>query len=110
MAQSFLLVDEDGKKRAELAMEDDSFTYLDLYDETGKERASLFLLKGGHITLGLFTGMTPRVLLDDSPSLEVADQDGNERAVLCLAKDGSPTLSFYDEEGNVVWQAPPPSA
>jgi hypothetical protein len=38
---------------------------------------------------------------------ELADEAGKTRAALFLDEKGAPRLEFYDEQGNVIWQAQP---
>jgi len=40
-------------------------------------------------------------------ALEIIDQTGSLRALIGTSDDGSAFLHFYDENGKVVWEAPP---
>lgn len=84
-ANAFVLVDENGKTRAAVALSKTGSGFL-LYDENGKTRAVLAVDK-------------------DGPGLALADEDGKSRATLAVVKDG-PGLVLYDKNGKAEWQAP----
>ena len=84
-ASSFLLVDENGRARAELGIIKDG-TRLAIYDESGKTHAALVVTRdGSHIALH--------------------DENGEIRALLSVTKEG-PVLALLDENGEVVSEAP----
>ena len=84
-ANKFILVDENGKEHASLAM-DALGPRLRLFDENGKPRTSLAVDVNGPM-LGLF------------------DVNGKNRAGLGVDKDG-PMLGLLDEDSKVIWFAP----
>jgi len=84
-ASDFLLVDENGRARAELGIIKDG-TRLAIYDENGQTHAALVVTKdGSHIALH--------------------DENGEIRALLSVTKEG-PVLALLDEDGEVISGAP----
>ena len=106
-ARSFILVDQDGRTRAQLVIEKEG-PKLVLGDENGNIRAGLNANTEG---TGLFlfdeNGKT-RVMLgatSDGPGLFLDDENGKTRATLGAIKDGQ-ALFLYDKNGKVFWSAP----
>lgn len=60
----------------------------------------LALLAG--IAIGRASGKSQKL-----HTLEIVDQEGSMRALIGTRDDGSAFLHFYDENGKVVWEAPP---
>ncbi len=85
---SLLLFDENERRRAFLTVSDDG-SGLALYDENEEEHLSL-------------------VAKEDKSGFGLWDKNGKARAGLFLREDDSPLLMLYDENQDVVWQAPPP--
>jgi hypothetical protein len=119
-AEEFRLVGKDGKTCAMLKLLAGE-PCLALYDQTGKRRVALGLLKSGEPELELcdLTGKSRAVMgMDESgqPWLELRDQTGEARAVLgaseTTTQDGGKvsypesSLILFSPAGSVVWQAP----
>ena len=80
-ADRFVLVDKDGRRRAELTMAADGTPGLVLYDENGVRRGGFNLSAAG------------------APSIVLHDKHGKPRAEVALKPDGVVGLGFYDERG-----------
>jgi hypothetical protein len=128
-ANSFALVDENGKTRAMLGTTKDG-TMLSLLDENGVLRAGLGVLKNGS-ELTLFgengnkrAGLSVNrygpglalydengknramlVVAENQPGLTLSDENGKPRAILGVFKSG-PVLGLRDENGKDIWSAP----
>jgi hypothetical protein len=128
-ANRFILVDNNGKPRAMLAMLEDGPS-LSLLGENGKGGALLTVDKKGP-GLSLFDEkgrvelnvtergpelnlkdknafVKPRALLivtKEGPWLAFWDESGKLRAALSVLEDG-PGLGLYGPDGKVLWQAP----
>ena len=93
-ARSFVLVDDNGKDRAALAMTEDG-PRLFLSDENGEPRVTLSVQK-------------------DGARLSLWDENGKNRVGLSVLKNGPgvsvtkdmPNLTLMDGKGKVVWKAP----
>ena len=83
-AGAFVLVDDQGRERAQLGMGSDG-PALELYDAQGKVRIGLSLI-------------------DDEPGLALLDAQGKSRIRLLLTGAG-PTLVLVDAQGKVIWRA-----
>jgi len=71
-----------------------------------QEKVSLRLFpNSGWVSGGISAYASP----DGSTGLDLLDMQDRRRAGLSLNEEGSPTLAFYDADGNVIWQAPPPA-
>jgi hypothetical protein len=80
-ADSFVMVDNDGHVRAEIAMSSSGGPSVTLYDAGGRKRAAIALSDRGE------------------PSIQLHNDAGNQRAELALRADGVVGLGFYDSEG-----------
>jgi hypothetical protein len=80
-ADKFVLVDGDGRRRAELTMASDGTPGLFLYDENGMRRGAFHLTASG------------------APALVLHDKDGKPRAEIAVRADGVVGLGLYDERG-----------
>jgi hypothetical protein len=92
--------DEDGKNRAELTVPKDG-PRLDFSDENGKLRAYLRVSKDGPVLLFGDENSKPCAYLrvsKDGPRLALFDASGKPRAYLRVSKDG-PVLELGDEKG-----------
>ncbi len=120
-AQEFRLVDSTGKQRAVLGLSHTGALGLWLYDAAGKGRASLGLLGDGKPFLSLRDAANKRrvylSLLDwGEPFLSLRDDTGQNRAVVgCMegvtkkhpvSTYPESTLTLFNENGDVLWQAP----
>lgn len=81
-AQSFVLADADGIRRATLAADGSGSVDLGLMDREGRERLRL------------------SVLADGSPGISLVDAEGRSRAVFGLLPDGTTNLVFADARGS----------
>jgi hypothetical protein len=100
-ATQFVLVDENGKTRAEMGTVKVGGSGLILYDENGTVRATLGADKdGSRLTLFDENGKTRAVLGadKDAPRLIMFDETGTYRAVLIAFKD-APRLALFGERG-----------
>ncbi len=103
-AESFVLMDASGRRRAALAVRADGTPALGILDEAGKVRAALAMREDGAPSLGLVDkdGKTRAELAlrpDGTPTLGLADTDGRTHVELSLRSDGSPSLAFADKRG-----------
>jgi hypothetical protein len=107
-AKGFLLVDKDGKPRANLGLLADGSPALTFYDKDRKSRAILgvandgspvllFIDKNGKRRAGLTTSAT------GSPDLKLSDKNGKPRAILGVSVDGEPSLILADENRSLAW-------
>jgi len=100
-AQSFVVVDKNGKTRAWLGW-DKTGTRLVLYDENDNLRAHLGTDKSGTmLSLNDETGHLGAhlyALMESGPGLSLSDKNGQSRAALGTDKDG-PNLTLMDEKG-----------
>ena len=86
-AQSFELVDAEGRVRGEMSMGARGRSPgLRLWDEKGEKRAELVLVKG-------------------EPALTFYNEKGKARAEVAVV-NGKAVLGLCDEEGEVIWKAP----
>jgi hypothetical protein len=87
-AEKFVLLDMNGKVRAELNMWPDGSPVLKLYSEDKKPRVAL------------------GVLPDDAPSLELFGKVGKARTLLTVEPTGRPLLALYGKDGKPMWSKP----
>jgi len=86
-ARRLVLVDDEGRERAMLDMDEDA-PVLCLCDEAGEVRAAL--------------GVN-----EDGPRLYLLDPDAASEACAVLGVDkNGPQLNLYDAAGKVIWSAP----
>ena len=130
-AEKFILKDANGRRRAELGLQDGS-PGLYIYSQAGQlreelkdsdktvglglidngtPRVVLALSQAGQVGLGLQDkDGTARALLNILPNgfgfLCLADKDGKDCAALFTLPNGSPGLEIYDKIGKIVWKAP----
>lgn len=81
-AQSFVLEDADGIRRATLSLDGSGSVDLGLMDQEGRERLRM------------------SVLADGSPGISLVDPEGRSRAVFGLLPDGTTNLVFADDRGS----------
>jgi hypothetical protein len=106
---------------------------LNVRDETGRDRARLWLRPRhgpevilshkSELTAGLAVTKDGRGLLaltdstsraqvrlgvreDGAPRLELVDREGRVRTQLGLEENGSPSMVMFDGSGKVIWKAP----
>ena len=106
-ANRLILEDQNGKSRAELAVDKDG-PRLVLTDQNGKIGATLNLDKDGSGLALLDETGKPRLSLDafkSGPILNLHDQNGNSRAILEVTNAG-PRLTLRDETGKPIWSQP----
>ena len=86
IAREFLLKGDEGNIRGAFLLSSNDIPSLDLYDRTGKRRATMTLLP------------------DDRPLIRLFDGDGHSRAELSLGANGEPGLGLSDWNGRGgVW-------
>ncbi len=99
--RSLVLKDDAGRMRASLRMEEGA-PFLVLWDEEGKERASLGGLKSSGLSLSDAEGrkrISIAVLHDGSPGLALYDTKRLFRLALNVSDNGSPTVTLRDASG-----------
>ena len=89
-AESFELVDENGRQRAVFGPTLRGEVGLLIADPRGQVRAVLTVNGKGE------------------PGLELLDEQGESRASMAVRTGESGTLALRDTDGQVIWQAPPP--
>ena len=106
-ARKFVLLDENGKTRALLAMEEFG-PRLSLADAQGKTRAALCVVKTGPV-LNLSdmngTARAGLAVLKDGPVLNLDYGNGKTRALL-VVEEGGPGMRLYDGNDKILWSAP----
>lgn len=102
-ATSFVLVDENGKERAELGLFKGD-PWIDLRDKKGKIRAKLNLVDDEPMLNLLDKNGNLRFWLNET-SLALLVKNGNPRVDLSL-RDGDPRLALLDKNGKLLWSAP----
>ncbi len=110
-ARAFVLLDGEGKERANLRVGEDGVSRLSMLDPAGKPRATLGVTKSGGASLILIdpSGESRATLMgrsDGSPVMALIDGGGQIRATLELRRDGSPVLQMRDAAGKSSWSAP----
>ncbi|MBI2193749.1 MAG: hypothetical protein HYU36_17375 [Planctomycetes bacterium] len=115
-AETFVLVDAEGRTRAQLVLQQPSSPSLTVLDEEGKTRAGLVLRGEGHPTFGLFgrEQKAAAILAIGDRTVETGDsgvesreeggpflrlKSGNGKAGLFLSVDPTPRLVLLDVEG-----------
>jgi hypothetical protein len=114
--------DQGKKSRIVLSVENDGASSISLFGKDGKGSLLLSANSTGGSTLRLVdthwkTRATLATWPDGSPFLQLMDRDGKDRALLQytevaarstgeLIKRPGPSLLFFNQEENVVWQAP----
>ena len=105
-AESFVVVDGQGKTRAELSLAKDGSPQFLLNDSAGKTMVKLFINKDSE-SLGVFAdknGITRVGLAVDSgahPHVLLSDKGGKPRMQLAVSEQGAPSLICIDVEGNM---------
>ena len=87
-ATRFVLIDREGKSRAELGMGPDGSVALRLADARGVNRATL------------------SVAADGVSRLALHGTDGRPRAQLTARPGDWPNMVFFDKTGRVIWKTP----
>ncbi len=114
-AEKFVVLDEQGRKRAELGMSEENSVGLALSDKKGERRAALRLTRLGRPSLVLQDAHgDERAKLDlgVEPSLTLSDKTGAVRLNLGIniakTRDLRETPSFrlFGAQGKVIWEAP----
>ena len=107
-AQMFRLVDEEGRVRGALTM-DDGGVALVFTDQKGTARASIRLTETGapHITLYDDNGDGRGVfnLIGGEPTIGLTDGEGSLRATIGI-HEGEPLVEMYSDDGQVIWKQP----
>ncbi len=109
-AQSFELVDAEGRVQAKLAVHKDG-PGLILFDHGGKVRAMLAVDKNGVPMLGLLDEKASiraavSVPTEGDAGLVLPNQPGRGGAMLAVDKDGGPVLILLGKDGKMLWEAP----
>jgi hypothetical protein len=89
-AESFALVDANGRQRAVLGPTLRGEVGLLIADPSGQVRAVLTVNAKGE------------------PGLELLDEQGDSRASMAVRTGESGVLALRDNDGKLIWQAPPP--
>lgn len=109
-AQGFVLVDDAGKKRAELSFDDNqrASSRLLFYDRHGeKVRMNLSVQKDSTSSIVFYDqSQKPRAMLstnrDGNQAWVLYDASQVARATFATRKDGSPVLFFSNKKGEIV--------
>ncbi len=109
-AQNFIVKDQNGKVRAELALEQGQPSLM-LADKRGIPRAVYGAGDDGESFLAFFADGLVRARLATKPDGPVQltlhhDSKGKPRVDLGVDIDGSPYLRLSDKDGKVIWKAP----
>ena len=105
-AESFVVVDGQGRTRAELSLAKDGSPQFLLNDSAGKTMIKLFINKDSE-ALGIFaakSGITQLGLAVDGgaqPHVVLSDKGGKPRMQLAVSQNGAPSLICIDLEGNM---------
>jgi len=106
-SKRFILMDESGKSRALLGVQNYG-PRLSMSDENGKLSVALTVFKNGpELSLSDENGR-PRAILcvgKDGPGLSLYGEYLEPRAILSVGKDG-PGLRLLDENGKTFWSTP----
>jgi len=109
-AQEFELVDANGKLLAVLGRAEGGGHGLLLVDKNEKLRASLGVTWDGEPGLNLIDKdekpLVSLELMGQNAWLMLLDEKTSGRAFFEL-RDGEPGLALYDENGKLIWRAPP---
>lgn len=110
LARRFVLVDQDGRRRAGLGIADGA-AILSLIDATGVPRAAFGAAANGAPSLTLFddrarAAVTLRLTADRASGILLDDEAGRTRAALGLLPDGSPILALADADGSPLFAQP----
>jgi hypothetical protein len=101
------LLDENGKPRVCLTVDKEG-PQLTLRDENNKPRAALLLFDiGSGLTLDDGNGETCVMLHAGKDEALLSLYDKNGKGLLTVDKKDGPKMRLADENGKVVWQAPP---
>jgi len=105
-AQRFELVDEEGRVRSELRLNEFGEACLLLCDAEGSPQITLGFDEGDRYSMLVFSSgkaMDPRITLGVDPKtsrseIRLSDRDGKLRAALDLNAEGEPTLWFLPKD------------
>jgi hypothetical protein len=107
---SLFMLDENGKARAGLFINDEGSPVLSIGDKHGKKRANLFFQDDSPMLSLTNENEQWLASLFVFPNNEVGlvlnDAKNRPRAKFRLQPDGSPRLEMYDENGKVIFKAP----
>ncbi len=106
-----VVIDDGGKLRAELALEEDGSPMLRLNGQGGEPQAAFGVGIDGTSGLSLYDPRgTPRlgfgVFRDETVGVVLFDATARRRAEMILADDGSPRLRFFDATGATILELP----
>jgi hypothetical protein len=111
VAREILLVDNDGRQRAVLAVTPDDLARLSFLTTSGKRRLAMGVLADGESALGLYDAQGRvriglNVPLDDSASVHLVDKTGRNRANFVQLPNGNSSFEIFNEDGHLLWSAP----
>lgn len=106
-AKRFVLLDADGKIRAQLGVLADGGAGLAVYDSDRSPRACLTVGGDGRVSFDLYDKADrPPEAVGVGGELRFADQGMKVRARLDLDADGSVALILLGADGKIIWSAP----
>jgi hypothetical protein len=104
-ANNFILEDKDGRKRAELAMDEDGPMFR-LNNENGSMSVALYIHDRDKAGLSLFDAngnvRASVSLVQNVPLVFLYDESGNARAQLFFSNQTGPGIKLYDEKHNLL--------
>jgi hypothetical protein len=112
VAEEFLLIDKDGKRRGTWSTTLYKHPAFCLYDEDELERVMVLVSENGSPSIGLLNkaghpivgiGQTP----DGRIGLQVSDKSGVQRVSIDIDAGDAAAITITDQNGNVVWQSQP---
>ena len=112
VAEEFLLIDKDGKRRGTWSTTLYKRPTFTLCDADELERVIAFVSDSGLPSFGLLNkGGHPIVGIGETPDgrigLQVSDESGAQRIEICVDPELSASITITDKSGNVVWQSQP---
>jgi hypothetical protein len=105
------ILDQNGNDRVTLQLDNEEMPGVVLFDKNGKARVQMSVGTDGAPGLGLLdqdgTVRVAQLLKADGTSaLGLFDQNGEIRAGLAMDALGTPRLSVIDQTGKAIWHAP----
>ena len=111
-ARHFIVRDENGQRRAEMAVLEDGRPTFRLNDEEGKARTMWYLNpdRGGNLRFTDLNGnhrLQMMLSAEGEPRIWVCNEDGRAQTHVGLGHAGAPAITISDENLDWVWIAPP---